>query len=123
MAPRGANGEDLDRALAGGQGVIMSDAVHTTTRTLETTDVLVLKAPQLLGLVRLMFRVRTNPDDKSSYIQLKLMAQRGLDRCPSCEAALVLEGYRRTRTEFAEREVLACRGCRTTFVLHERHVA
>ncbi len=103
----------------------MSDAVHrsASTRTLEKQDALVLQAPQLSALVELMFRVRTHPEDKRSYIQLKLMAQQGLDRCPSCEAAFALENYRRTRTGFAEREVLACRGCRTTFVLRERHVA
>lgn len=101
----------------------MSDAVRTINKETTETGNLVLKAPQLLSLVRLMFRARTHPDDKTSYIQLKLLSQRGLDRCPSCQARLALDGYRRTRTGFAEREVLSCRGCRTTFVLHERHVA
>ena len=102
----------------------MSDA--TRTRTIEidgTHGSLVLHAPQLLRLVRLLFRARTDPDDRSSYIQLRLLAQQGVDRCPSCDERLGLDGYRKTRTGFAEREVLCCAGCRTTFVLHERHVA
>lgn len=100
----------------------MADVVRTITKEITETP-LILKAPQLLSLVRLMFRVRTHPEDRSSYIQLKLMSQEGLDRCPGCEHGLALDGYRRTRTKFLEREVLACQGCRTTFVLHERHVA
>lgn len=102
----------------------MSDATRTTTIEItRTTDRLVLNAPHLLQLVRLLFRARTDPDDRSSYIQLRLLSQQGLDRCASCDERLSLDGYRKTRTGFAEREVLCCSGCRTTFVLHERHVA
>lgn len=101
----------------------MSDATRTSTLEItRTRDELVLSAPHLLPLVRLWFRVRADPADRSSYIQLRLLSQRGVDRCPTCEQALSLEGYRKTRTGFAEREVLACSGCRTTYVLHERHV-
>lgn len=95
--------------------------VATTVReiTRVTSEGLVFSAPQLLPLVRLMLQVREAPADKSSYIQLRLLSQQGLDRCPSCRCPLGLDGYRRTKTAFSDREVLACVACRTSFLLTE----
>jgi hypothetical protein len=92
-------------------------AVHTEVLPL------VVKAPQLRPLARLLFRHRSHPEDRRAYIQLELMRNHGLDRCPGCEAHLSLQGYARTRTAFSERETMTCGGCSTTFVLFERMCA
>ncbi len=106
--------------VGGGTMPPMQRAARTIT-TLEQE--VSLKAPQLLPLVTLLLRAHEQPEDKTAYIQLRLLAQQGADRCPSCSERLGLEGYRRTRTGFSEREAISCTGCRTSFVLRERHSA
>jgi hypothetical protein len=93
------------------------------THELEETRTLTVRAPQLRKVVRVMFQARTNPDDRRTYIQLELMRNHGLTRCPSCDTQLSLDGYTRTRTAFSERETLSCKSCSTTYLLYERHCA
>lgn len=99
---------------------LMQRAVRTITTVEQEVSI---RAPQLRPLVHLMVRVHEAPDDKTAYIQLRLMAQQGADRCPSCETRLRLEGYRRTRTAFSEQEAISCRGCHTSFVVNEQQSA
>jgi len=95
----------------------------TVEQEIIETHELTVRAPQLRNLVRVMFRARTHPDDRRAYIQLELMRNHRLDRCPSCDASLRLDGYTRTRTTFSERETLRCKSCSTHFLLFERHCA
>lgn len=91
-------------------------------QTLETTETrgLTVRAPQLRNFVRVLVRAHEEPGDRRTYIQLELMRNHGLDLCPSCDVALTLEGYARTRTRFSEREAIRCGTCQTDYVLFER---
>jgi hypothetical protein len=107
-------------AAEGGTLPPMQRAVRTITTVEQEVS---LKAPQLLPLVNLLLLAHERPEDKTAYIQLRILAQQGADRCPSCSERLGLEGYRRTRTGFSEREAISCSCCRTSFVVRERQSA
>lgn len=97
--------------------------MRTETIDHVTTRPLTLKAAPLRQLAALWWRVLEEPSDRGAKIQLALAHKEGLDRCPSCQELLRVEGHRITQTPYCRRETLSCGRCCTEFVLAEEHRA
>lgn len=81
-----------------------------------------VKAPHLSPLVKALFAVKEDPGDRRARITLALLEKQGATSCPCCGDRLSLDGYTKTDTGFFVKETIACRSCRTGFVVAERQV-
>jgi len=93
------------------------------TTTERTRPSVIVNAPALATVVDVLLAVKANPDDKRAQIQRGLLARSRVDRCPSCDAALSLDGYAHTKNDALDRETLACGSCALVYVVRERMTA
>lgn len=82
-----------------------------------------IRAPGLARVAEALFAYAQNPADRRARIAVALLEKQGALDCPACGMRFDVEGYRETRTCYAERASLACVGCRTRYVVHEAEFA
>lgn len=78
--------------------------------------------PRLGFVVDALFALREDPSDRTAHIQLQLLRREGAADCACCGDAVSLEGFRRTKTEYAVRDEWQCGGCRQRYLLAEEQL-
>jgi hypothetical protein len=79
-------------------------------------------APQLKRVVDALLALEKDPSDRRAKVTAALLDKQGALDCPACGKRLDVSGYRVTRTHYGARESIACRGCRTGFVVVETQI-
>lgn len=100
-----------------------TDTMKTSTTVVEILRAPSVRAPSLARAVDALLALAENPDDRRAKITVSLLDKEGALDCPGCGARFQVSGYRETRTAYGETRTMACKSCRTHFVVDETHVA
>lgn len=79
-------------------------------------------APRLGFVIDALFALRADPTDRDARAELGALAREGACHCPGCGDDVVLEGFRRTRTDGGVRDEYRCDGCSQRFLLAEENI-
>jgi hypothetical protein len=79
-------------------------------------------APRLGFAIDALFALRADPNDHDARAELGALVREGACHCPGCGDDVVLEGFRRTRTDGGVRDEYRCGGCGQRFLLAEENI-
>lgn len=82
----------------------------------------IVHAPRLGFVIDALFALRADPNDRDARADLGALAREGACHCPGCGDDVVLEGFRRTRTDGGVRDEYRCDGCDQRFLLAEENI-